>query len=328
METKLKDLGHEVIFLKRNKKNTSASVISILKTIIKRLLKYGFKEAIRQIKTFNEFKRLQSDFIEIKNNKEYFYDIEYFVLGSDTIWNLDSKYFEENYKIYFGGIFEDKKVITYAASVGNTKLEKIESVKDIPEMLEKLEKISVRDEETFKVVEMLSSQTPQLVCDPTLLLNKKEYSNIEKEPREKEKYIFLYLFSKLSKKHQEQLRNFADKNDLKIISGIDYMECIDKKIVNAPNTFLNYMMYAEYVITDTFHGTIFSINLQKNFLVIDRNKKKVADAMKRFDLNEKIINENADIEKAFTKKVDYDLVMSKLENFRKESEKFLKENLK
>ena len=87
-----------------------------------------------------------------------FNDIDCFILGSDTIWNLDNKYFASNYKRYFGGIFGDKKVITYVASVGNTPLETFKEYSDIPNMLEKISHISVRDEDTYHIVKNLCNK--------------------------------------------------------------------------------------------------------------------------------------------------------------------------
>ena len=324
----LEKMGIEVVYLKRNNGNgSSSSIISKFKEIIKKCIKYGFKEAKRQIKMFKEFDESHKGFKVIPNQKKSFDDIDYFILGSDTIWNLDSNYFLKNYKIYFGGVFEDKKVISYAASVGNTSLETIKKFDDIPTMLNKMQKVAVRDIETFNIVKEVSNNSVEMVCDPTLLISKDDYSNIELNPKD-EKYIFLYLFSPLSEIHVNQLKEFAKKNNLKIISGVTYFSYADKCIVNAPNSFLNYMLYADYIITDTFHGTIFSINLEKNFVAIDRDKKKVTDDMKRFELDDRLIKENIKLEEMFNQSINYENTRKILYKVREDSIKFLKESLK
>ncbi len=328
LEIKLKKMGHKVVFLKRNEKNSSASFKYTLEQVIKKFLKHGIKSAKNQMKIFNEFKNSQKNFIEINKNDNDFFNIDYFVLGSDTIWNLESRYFKENYKTYFGGNLGNNNVITYAASVGNSKIEMFMEYDDIPRMLMDLKKVSVRDEESFNIVKKIADIDAEIVCDPTMLISKEEYIEIEQKPKEEKKYIFLYLFSKLSIKHQEELINFAKKNNLKIISGTTNLEYADECIINSPNNFLNYMLYADYVITDTFHGTIFSINLEKDFLVINRDKKKVNDAMRRFGLIDKIIDEENNIEDVFKDKIHFDKVKEKLFCFREKSERYLSENLK
>ena len=114
-----------------------------------------------------------------------------------------------------------------------------------------------------------------MVCDPTLLMSEKDYLEISKDVKEKYKYIFLYLFEDLSKTQGDKLKEFAKNNNLKIISGkSNNYYCSDKHIINAPQTFLNYMSNAEYVITDTFHGVIFSTNLEKNIWLLIEKKSK------------------------------------------------------
>ena len=148
---------------------------------------------------------------------------------------------------------------------------------------------------------------------------------MEKIPKKKD-YIFLYLATQLSKNQIKDIKEFAEKNDLKIISTIFDREYCDRYIVNNPNNFLNYMIYADYIITDTFHGTIFSANLEKNFVVINRNKQKVNNFLETVKLNNRLINEETITEK-FTKTINYDYCNEKLEEFRNESLNFIKNYL-
>lgn len=322
----LEKLGINVVYLDReNSTTSSSSFVFQLKLIVKKFIKYGLTESKRYYRMFKEFRTHKKDFKVIPNNKKYFKDIDMFILGSDTIWNLDSDFFSERYMTYFGGEFENKNVISYAASVGNTSIETFNKYNDIPIMLNKLKFISVRDQETYNIVKRLCLNDIELVCDPTLLLTKDDYRNIETAPREN-KYIFLYLFNTLSDEQIEDIKEFAKKNNLQIISGVNNYKYCDKCIVNAPNTFLNYMIYADYIVTDTFHGTIFSINLEKNFVVINREKKKVNDFLYRFDLNDRLITFES-ISDKFTKKIDYNNTSRKIDNFRKKSLNFLKISL-
>lgn len=322
----LERLGIDVVYLKRkNSIESSSSKIYQISYIMKKFLKKGFSESKKTYQMFKDFKKSQSSFKIIPNKEKYFRDVDLFILGSDTIWNLDENFFRKNYKVYFGGIFKNKDVISYAASIANTSIEKIKEYKDIPIMLNNLKGISVRDENTYTMVKELSQNNVRLVCDPTLLLTKRDYMEMEKIPKKKD-YIFLYLATQLSKNQIKDIKEFAEKNDLKIISTIFDREYCDRYIVNNPNNFLNYMIYADYIITDTFHGTIFSANLEKNFVVINRNKQKVNNFLETVKLNNRLINEETITEK-FTKTINYDYCNEKLEEFRNESLNFIKNYL-
>lgn len=323
----LEKLGNETVYLKRkNDKNSSSSNLNKTIKLIKILIKCKFKETIITLKTFREFHKSEKNFSIIPNNEKYFKDIDCFILGSDTIWNIDSKFFLKNYKIFFGEIFKGKKVISYAASIGNTSIETIKKYKDIPEMLNNLHSILVRDQETSNMVKKLTNRQAEIVCDPTLLLTKKDYEKIENIPMEN-KYIFLYLQKKLTNQQIKELKEFSSKNNLKIVSCGQYDRCADENIVNYPEAFLNYMLYADYIITDTFHGTVFSVNLEKNFIVLNQNKKKVNDFLYRVGLENRLINNDEKITSKFIEKIDYKKSNEKLNEFRKNSYDFLKQAL-
>ena len=180
LKSSLEKLGNKVVFLKRK-----SIKIEVIKIILKKIMKGKFKEIRTQFNIFKEFRNIQKTTFEtIANKKKYFKDIDYFILGSDTIWNLETKYFLRNYKKYFGGIFKGKKVFSYAASVGNTTLKTIKKHKDIPLMLNKMVDISVRDEPTYNIVKEISNRNVKIVCDPTLLLSKEDYQKIEPIPKE------------------------------------------------------------------------------------------------------------------------------------------------
>ena len=86
------------------------------------------------------------------------------------------------------------------------------------------------------------------------------------------------------------------------------------------------MIYADYIITDTFHGTIFSANLEKNFVVINRNKQKVNNFLESVKLKDRLTDGEA-ITNKFTQPTDYNYVNEKIKEFRNQSIKFLEKYL-
>lgn len=312
--------NNEVYFLKRPEKGSSASFCKKTGRIIKRLVKFQYKEALVFFKTFKEFKKANKSFKVININDSIVKELDLIIIGSDTIWNFDSSYFEKNYEFFFAKHFNDKPIITYAGSAANTSVDKFLKNGEIKKLISKWNKISVRDKHSQAVFEKLTDKKIELVCDPTFLIDKIDYEKYVVKPMDKD-YIFLYLFENLSENQKIQLKDFAKLNNLKIISGTNSCTFCDKTIINSPYNFLNYMFYADYVITDTFHGTIFSVNLQKQFAVIDRQKIKVNELLDRLELKDRLI-EDKNIKEVLDNELDYSN-KSEINKFKTSSRIFL-----
>lgn len=303
MQEFLINRNNEVYFVKRPVKGSSVCLLQKAKKVIKKLIKFQFKQALTLLKTFKEFKKAKLSFRIINSSNKIIKDLDLIIIGSDTVWNLDSDYFKKHYKFFFADNFKDKKIITYAGSVANTSVEEFLKREDIKDLVNKFNLISVRDEHTKEVLQELTDKEIYLVCDPTFLIDKAEYKKYIKKTIDEE-YIFLYLFKDLSEEYKKQLIDYAYRNNLKIISGTNESNFCDETIVNTPYNFLSYMYYAKYVITDTFHGTAFSINLKKQFVVINRQKNKVNELLKRLKLNDRLVDD-VKIDELFNQKIDY-----------------------
>ena len=179
-----------------------------------------------------------------------------------------------------------------------------------------------------------------MVCDPTLLFNKEEWMSIQKEERLiKDKYIFCYFLGKTIeyRKFAERLK---EKTGYKIVSlnHLDeYVKYSDQFADEAPfdigpSEFLNLIRNAEFVCTDSFHGTVFSLINQKKFFVFRRyqSKSKVStnsrldSLLKIVNLSDRMLNGNEDVEEWMKKEIDYQVVSNKLEEFREDSKAFLR----
>ena len=159
-----------------------------------------------------------------------------------------------------------------------------------------------------------------------MLLHKEDYNSLI-NINEKDRYIFVYLFSDLNSEQKTNIKKFTEKNNLKIICGTKKYDWIDKRVSNSPDSFISYMNNADYVITDTFHGTIFSTIFNKNYVVINRNKKKVNDFLNKCKLNNRLI-ENQYIDKLLSENIDYGKVNEIVDDYRKDSIEFLNNALK
>ena len=301
LETYLSNMGLDVYFLKRNNKGSSVSFYNKFCKLLKAFFQLNFSKFFNLLSTFYDFSICEKHFRTLNFNDINSDDI--IILGSDTIWNVDSKYFLDNYTTYFGSKFNKFKVVSYAGSFANTSIKSVKKINNIGSIVDNWHSISVRDTYSFNIMKELTNKKINMVCDPTLLLDKNNYQSLCYKPSIKKKYIFLYLFDELTSAQKKSLYDFALKNDLLIIDGMNLKMKTDYKIINTPYNFLSYMFYADYIITDTFHGTVFSVNLEKQFVSINRNKNKVNDFLKIAKFDDRLFDgDNFD---AFNSLIDY-----------------------
>ena len=193
---------------------------------------------------------------------------DYYVTGSDQSWNF--KYNEGYDGHYFFENIEGKK-IAYATSIGNTELS--EEEKDcFKKHLPDYKALSVREASAQRLLNGLGFDAEHLI-DPTFMLNKREWNTYMSKRLEDGKYILVYLpYNIVDKKLiYSSVRKIAEEWDLKVVTlTTSYKRemLADKTYRFAnPGDFLSLMNYADYVVTNSFHGTAFSLNLNKQFWV-------------------------------------------------------------
>ncbi|MBR4621167.1 MAG: polysaccharide pyruvyl transferase family protein [Salinivirgaceae bacterium] len=323
----LKNAGCEVYYYKCPSKGAKSSIRETIKNIWKKLHGLEFAEAIDYIKKIVLFRMSKGFFTIVNPSGKKFNEINCFILGSDTIWNLDSEYYKHNKPIFWGDFFIGKKIISYAGSIANTNTELLLNNQEFSKSINQWAAISVRDRFTQDAFSRLTKKNVSLNCDPSLLLQECHYKKFcQPQPGN---YIFIYLFKPLSNKQNENIRKFADDNNLKVICGAQRktFELSDKHIINSPNNFIRYMLGAKYVITDTYHGTLFSTNFNKQFVTINRNLKKANDYLSFLDLTNRIINTETNISEVIITPINYTQINQTINKIRHDSLSFLKNNL-
>lgn len=232
--------------------------------------------------------------------------IDLMIYGSDTIWNMNDPYFNEQWKRYWGCDFTGRKV-SYAASIDSTPDDALLCRKELCEALDAFDKISVRDISTENFVKkaVLSERDIYRVVDPTMLLDADEYKRMAPHI-DQSGFIFFYYFGSVPLNIKKQTIEFAQKTGRKIIamgSGCDFA---DKTVCNDPFLMLSYYMNADFVVTNTFHGNIFSLIFNKQFISLGKNKKKVRNLLDEFGQLDRLIDEGTDIESLFNSNIDFD----------------------
>ncbi len=246
----------------------SFNIIKYMKDV-----KYYFTISKKR-KYINEFKK-KNMMISKKNyyrkniceaNSEY----DKFIVGSDMVFNLNITGGDKTYYLDFA---ETSKRNSYAASLGEVEINEDHLNECITE-LNKFKYLSVREEETKKYFDSILSIQSNFNCDPTLLYDGSFWQKYEQSPKFElnKKYILLYFLDKEGV-ILETATKIAKENNYEIISlnlikeHIDNLRCI---VDVAVGEFLYLIHHAVLVITGSYHGMIFSMNYNTNFMYYNR----------------------------------------------------------
>lgn len=189
---------------------------------------------------------------------------DYAVFGSDQIWNPD--FFKNKPWLLGDGV--DGRKIAYAASIGRDELSK-EQLKMFEQKLKSFKAISVREKAAQKLLQPLTNKPVEVVLDPTLLLDAKEYEILEKKPKnitEGEKYILCYILGE--REYIKAIENFAQEHNCRIILFSD-----QKESSYGVEEFLYLIHHAELICTDSFHACVFSFIFERPFVAFRRSGK-------------------------------------------------------
>lgn len=300
------------------------------------LLKRDIRQIIGQKRQKDKFKQVYDKFaeeyLELSKEKNYQAGKDLTIIGSDEVFNCTAPSPWGMSTQLFGEHISSEKIISYAGSFGDTTLEKIQQEKlekKLANALKRQSAISVRDKNSCDIVKALTGIEPEIVLDPTFLYQyDKEIENIEVKEKD---YIILYAYPArfLNKKEIKAVKNYAQKRHKKIIAIGFYQYWCDKNLVLTPFEYLAYMKKADYIITDTFHGTIFSIKCNKPFcsFVRESNKNKLGDLLKRLELEDRQVESIEDMETILDTPIDYEKINAIIEAKREKSLQFLEKQI-
>lgn len=249
------------------------------------------------------------------------------IIGSDMVFD-----FHEGYNPYmYGKNVYCNYIFSYAACFGYTTPEIFEAYEKKDEIityLRRLKGISYRDNNTGNILKSYCKIDNCIkTLDPVLLYGfGKEKNNWNNYGWAKRNYILIYsyTFNMDSPIEIKSIKKYAKKNNLEIISVGYYHRWCDSSVNADPKEFVEMFANANYIITDTFHGTVFSIVFNKPFLPIIRNNSfKIIDLLDEIGLSDVICrNIETDINK-LSNNYDYLKVNKKLEKMRKKSYDYL-----
>lgn len=272
------------------------------------------------------------DGAELKVLNKYF---DTFIVGSDQVWRKAIT--KENMFRYFLDFVDyDKRCISYGASFGNSNFEGTEEEKAKAKiLLKKFSDISVRELDAINIVKDNFKNEAKVVLDPTLLLTKEDYT-IFKPKSKKEGYIAYYvLFDQQDGFLEEMHKLFPDKELVNIKGQKEIVPLLGREEFkyNSMEEWISGIKNADFIITDSYHGLLFSLLFNKEFICLANNSK----AKSRFDslvniiggnIENRLFGELSEIEDINNlKKLDYKIIAGNIKKYRKESMEFLATSL-
>lgn len=258
------------------------------------------------------------------------YDV--YIVGSDVVWGQTEGIINRVRFLDFP-LNGSMKKISYAASFGRDWIPE-ENIKHVKRCLSDFDAISVREESTVQLLKNIGIDAVH-VLDPTLLLTKLEWKNLEEPVNIPDKYVFAYILG-YDQEMRKELMEWAHERELSVVcipyaSGeynhvdstfgdIQISDC-------SPQNWVWLIEHAEYVITDSFHGTVFSTIFHKRFIVLERRQKnninnRMVDFLKTIEQSDKMLS-FSELCKADEMNWDYESIDQILDKKRKFSESFL-----
>lgn len=262
------------------------------------------------------------------------YDI--YITGSDQLWNPTIGFCIEPYFLTF--VKNGGRKISYATSMGIEKLEENEK-NDFTRWLSDYYSISVREKSGKVILSELVKQDVTQVADPSFLLEPSQWKSLMTPSKIREPYILLFTLN-----YRKELIDFCSR--LRTESGkklvyiclsqpIDVSNLVDVIIDDAgPQEFLGYINSAEMVITDSFHGTVFSLILDAGNIFSyvpssQKRGKRITDLLDTYNLSDHVLHDDLSIsyKELEGMSIDKKNVSERMNNERSRSQEYLLKQL-
>lgn len=306
---------------KNGRENGIKKLILILASILPRVYYYTrFSQFVHKYIKVSKKQYFNCD--DLKKDTKLNYEI--YMNGSDQVWNMAWENRVD--PTFFLDFANEKKRYAFAASFSKPELA-MEEFNIMKPLLQKYEYISVREKSGIDILNAMRTNNAEFVLDPTFLLTEQQWNNVASKRLIKEPYVLIYgLNANLNLR--PLAKNIAMKKKLKVADfcrsirardGVDYVLGF-----KTPQDFLSAILYADYVVTDSFHGTAFSINFNKDFLSI-RNSfpERAKSLLELAGLKDRFVDISCVDEQIELQPINYNEVNSRIEILRKTSIDFI-----
>lgn len=257
-----------------------------------------------------------------------------FICGSDQIWCSTTLYVDPLMYLRFA---PKNKRIAYAPSIGRDFIPDYNR-RRMKKYISEIPHLSVREKEGQRLIKELTGLNAEVVLDPTLLRQKNDWDELKVEPNIQEKYLLCYFLDAPSKETQEQIFHYAKEKNLEIVALGNVLSICEEKGLKVtypdcgPKEFLGWIDKTEVVVTDSYHGMLFSVLYEKQFWAVERAYQQYDQSSRQktvldmFGVNGRYLAQGAEIPLE-GEDIDYQKIGKILANERMRAMDFLKKSI-
>lgn len=248
-----KGIIHNLIYAKKN----SSSLIRLK------------ERRSERFKAFADQKLNISNLVLNRKNitREWIESTDFYICGSDQIWNPT---YATTSELAFCS-FASEKTICLSPSFGVAEIPEYRRA-EYSKWLKKIKVLSVREEVGQNIIKDLTGRDAEVLLDPTMMVPVETWEDLCREPEKKmpDHYIVCYFLGRIDKSYNKKIKDFSKQKGLPVVMLFDITT--PEYYTYDPAEVLFAIKHAEYVLTDSFHGSVFSILFHKEFYVFTRNE--------------------------------------------------------
>ena len=311
--------GRKIYRENTNLKNFLINLISLFKINYRS----NRKALINQFDTFTrDYLDIHGELIQSSEELKKLQGFDAFVCGSDQVWNMNL-FDDSSYFLSFVAQNIDK--IAYAVSISDRLTRKQMEV--IAESIRDFKAISIREQDDAKRLSEIMGRTIESMIDPVFLHDADEWKTLlSLQSNSSSKYVFVFLIS-----HQEQdikfIENIKNNRKVKILNLHPFNYIKGDETINfcTPNEFVELILNADAIVTDSFHCTAFSIIFNKTFYNIKRptRNNRIENLYSKFGMESRFVNGNG----IPSKEIMYTKINIALSNEAKKGKKYIRESI-
>lgn len=316
-------------FIDQELKNKYELSLKSLPIYLKYLKERGFGAMIYNIRKRQTLEHFKSKENIIGRHYRNYKALQHVIIGSDEVFALHTG----PTPVFWGHALPTDNVFSYAGSFGPTNLEDVYNLNCdslVRSGFQRMSGISVRDQNSKDIIRSITGMEVTVVVDPVLLYGYSDEIRGQSRPIN-DKYLIVYAYDKRMNdvKEVEAIKEFAHQKGLTIVSPGFYHKWVDKNINIDPIELLGWFKHAEYVITDTFHGSVMSLITNRPFSVMVRdNGNKVINLLREYNLENRVVKElKSDLLIHYDSAIDYVTTNEIIKDKRRTSMHYLKERL-
>ena len=341
LQSVLETMGHSVEIVDYQPRNLGSMVrrwVAKTPRCCARKWELRYKEHLFESFRRKYLKRTPETFCSVDDLERIKDRFDVLITGSDQVWNPDwlaqIEGLSDLFFLSFAG--SQTRRISYAASIGHSEKATMEEAwqKILSAKLKQMDAISVREASGVKLVSELCGRTDAVhVVDPTLLLDRAYYETIAGKAKRKSGMLLSYMLHGLERDADAACRQIAESQNLHIVKCDVHKTSLHRGYrLPSPSGWLREIRDASFVVTNSFHGTVFCLIFHVPFIAlliggkIGSMNSRIVDLLSAVGLTNRILSVGDYVsEKTFNGKIDWGYVDEQTVSMRSESIKFFNE---